>query len=232
MTPLLWAFPDGMVERFACLLRHGANPNVFFESDFGMRGRPFRNLAGGGALPLDYGCHAGQSVMHLASRASMIDYLRLLVGHGGDVNLVDKETGETPVDLVLDRSISDANERVALLMAHNVDLNRYCAYRGQFPAMGAVASSRYDVALAMLEGGADPHLYPPDSERKLIHFVLLEKRNLQFLSPQKLADYQRWSIGWRNAARFSNRRRRTKIAGQPCTKMRWVPKTMQEFGSG
>jgi ankyrin repeat protein len=37
MTPLLWAFVDNKPERFRLLLEAGANPNVYIESDFGIR---------------------------------------------------------------------------------------------------------------------------------------------------------------------------------------------------
>ena len=188
MTPLLWAFPDRKLKRFECLLRHGANPNVFFESDFGVGSRPFHPVRG--SFFPDRGCHAGQSVMHLASRSPFIEYLRLVVAHGGDVNLVDKKTGETPLDIVLDRSFWDTKDRVELLIDHKADLNRYCRYRGGYPAMQAVKSGDYDVALLLLEAGADPGLYQPDGERKLIHFVLREKEDFQYFDKRTAAQFE------------------------------------------
>ena len=154
MTPLLWAFPDRKLERFECLLSHGANPNVIFETDFGVGRRPFNPM--GGSFYPDRGCHAGQSVMQLACRSPMIEHLRLVVAHGGDVNLVDKKTGQAPLHIVLDRHFTDTKDRVELLIAHKANLNRYCEYQGTYPAMEAVQSDEYDVALLLLESGRTP----------------------------------------------------------------------------
>ena len=51
MTPLLWAFPGGKLDRFKRILEHGANPNVLITSDLGTKGQVF--------LP-------GMSVTHMA----------------------------------------------------------------------------------------------------------------------------------------------------------------------
>jgi hypothetical protein len=70
MTPLLWAFPDGNLERFTHLLKLGADPNTLFEGDFNTRGalqpaQSVTHLAAGTAFP---GCfdaafnHHGWSV--------------------------------------------------------------------------------------------------------------------------------------------------------------------------
>ena len=152
MTLLLWAFPDQKLERFECLLRDGANPNVFFESDFGVGIRPFHPVPGGRSFFPDRGCHAGQSVMHLAAQAPTIDYLQLVMSHGGDANLVDKKTEEIPLDLVTDGNFyADMKDRIEMLLAHNAELNRYCHYRLTYPVMEAVQGHQYDVALMMLK---------------------------------------------------------------------------------
>ncbi len=190
MTLLLWAFPENKIERFACLLRHGANPNVPFDSDFGVGNRPFHPYDTGGSSFLDRGCHAGQSVIHLASRSPEIEYLRLVVANGGDVNLEDKKTGETPLDIVLDRHIFDLDDRVKLLVANKANLNHYCAYKLAYPVMQAVQIGHYDLALFLLQAGANPHLYQPDGTRKLIHIVLREQRNLQHLKEPVVAQYE------------------------------------------
>jgi ankyrin repeat protein len=196
MTPLLWAFPDQKPERFEYLLRHGANPNVFFQSDFGVGTRPFHPIPGGFSYVVDQGCCAGQSVTHLSAQAPDIDFLRLVLDHGGDANLVDKKTGETPLDLVTDFSWPyrpDMKDRVALLIAHHANLNHYSHNWHTYPDMAAVMAHQYDVALMMLQAGADPKLYQPDGERKFIHVVLDQNRFLKdykVYAPQKLAEYQ------------------------------------------
>ncbi len=175
MTPLLWAFPDAKIERFECLLNHGADPNKVFDSDFGVEHKSLHPSSPGATSIFNDGCHAGETMVHLASRAPRIDYLKLVVKHGGDVNSVDKKTGETPLDIVLDRYFTDAKERVELLLKHHADLNHYCPWVRAYPAMRAVQEDRYDIALLLLESGANPHLYQPDGERKVIHYVLVAK---------------------------------------------------------
>ena len=191
MTPLLWAFPDRKHERFSCLLKHGADPNVIISSDFGTAGRPFHPYPSGGALVIDRGCKPGQSVTHLAAKSPDIEYLDAVLQHGGDPNLVvEDDTKLTPLDIVIDRYYSDAKERVELLIAAGANLDRYCQYRGGTPAMLAVMEDRYDAALALLQAGADPTLYRPDGTEKLIHYVVRTERRLPSFRGELASQYQ------------------------------------------
>ncbi|HEY4312302.1 MAG TPA: hypothetical protein VGN12_22835 [Pirellulales bacterium] len=190
MTPLLWAFPDRKIERFACLLRHGADPNVSIESDFGLGQRAFHPYPIGGSSDLDRGCHAGQSVMHLACRSPVIDYLKLVVEHRGDVDQIDRQTNQSPLHVVTQNGFLDMKERIELLLAKKPELNRFCRWNLTYPVTGAVQSSQFGAALVLLEAGADPKLYEPDGERKLIHAVLhTKKRTLQYLPPERVAEF-------------------------------------------
>jgi ankyrin repeat protein len=189
MTPLLWAFPDRKLERFECLLRHGADPNVLIESNFGTPGRPFHPHFDGGSFFEDRGCRAGQAVIHLACQSPVLDYLKLVMAHGGDANLAEKETGRTPLSIVLNRGLSDAKERVTLLLASGADPNRYSRYHLAYPTMQAVNNGQYDVALGLLEAGADPKLYQPDGVRKLIHFVFRKQKDARHFSKQLASDF-------------------------------------------
>ncbi|QDU90128.1 Ankyrin repeats (3 copies) [Pirellulimonas nuda] len=189
MTPLLWAFPDRKLERFARLLKHGADPDIAVESDFGTTGRAFHPYPAGGALFLDRGCSPGESVTHLAAKAPQIEYLKLVLQHGADPNVVDQVTGMTPLDIVIDRRLFDAKERVELLVASGADLNHYCKYKGGTPAMLAVQADKYDIALQLLRLGADPKLYRPDSTEKLTHYVVRKEHNLPVYRPAIAAEF-------------------------------------------
>ncbi|WP_145434025.1 ankyrin repeat domain-containing protein [Lacipirellula limnantheis] len=196
MTPLLWALPDRKHERFRCLLNHGADPNVIISSDFGTAGRPFHPYPAGGALFYDRGCTPGQSVTHLAARSPDIEYLRAVLQHGGDPNLVVADnTKLTPLDIVIDRYYPDMKERVELLVAAGADLNRYCKYRGGTPAMLAVMEDRFSIAMQLLQAGADPTLYRPDGTEKLIHYVVRKERFLPNYR-QELAGQYHALVGW------------------------------------
>lgn len=178
MTPLLWAFPDRKVARFECLLKHGADPNVIIQSDFKTGARPFHPYPVGGSAFTDRGCHPGQSVTLLAARSPLVEYLKLVMEHGGDANIVDGKTGEAPLDVVLDRSLSaSVMERVGLLVAKGANVNRYCDFRNAYPAMAAVKIEHYDAALALLKAGADPALYQPDGTWKLTGFLVNDELN-------------------------------------------------------
>jgi len=190
MTPLLWAFPDRKLERFECLLKRGANPNLFITANFGTRSQPFHPYLSGGGFVDDRGCQAGQSIMHLASRSPMIEYLQLVVAHGGDANLINQVTRETPLDIVLNRNYSDMKDRVELLAAHKANLKRYAQPWPAYPITRAVQSYHYDAALSMLEAGADPCLYQPGGIRKLVHFVFREKQHQQSFTKAKADEYQ------------------------------------------
>lgn len=211
MTPLLWAFPDRKLERFECLLKHGADPNVVFESDFGVPpSRSFHPYPHGGQHFEDRGCHAGQSVTFLAARSPMLDYLRTVLAHGGDANFVDRKTRHTPLGLAARANALDGPERVELLVSHNVDLNRYCSYTKSYPVLEAVKHSRYATALSLLKHGADPTLYQPDEVFNTVMFAARKARQrdeqiaqgLEFETPEldRLLAWLEENIGPMDAA--------------------------------
>lgn len=171
MTPLLWSFPDRKLERFRLLLEHGANPNVPLTGDVGLKDQAFHPYVTGGSSFLDRGCHEGHTVTLLACRSPVIDYFRVVMEHGGDAKLADAKTGEVPLDIVLDRYIPDSRERVESLLQHGVDLNRFCPWKSAYPLVEAFQNDKYDVAVLLLEAGADPKLVHPKNERRLIHAI-------------------------------------------------------------
>ncbi len=117
MTPLMWAFPDGKLERFACLLEHGADPNVVIHSDFNTKDRPFHPSPDGKLIFPDHGCHAGQSVTLLAARSPIVEYIKLVFDHGGNPNELDEKTKEAPLDMAIDRHYYPTRlERVQILI--------------------------------------------------------------------------------------------------------------------
>lgn len=192
MTLLLWAFPSRKLERFACLLQHGADPNVFLESDFGVRFDAFHPAPKNGyTFRFNRGCHPGQTVTLLACASPVIEYLELVLAYQGDVNLADKKTGETPLDIVLNREMPDRKRKAELLVANNAKLNRYCKYKLAYPAMQAVNNDDFDIAIYLLKSGADPTLYQPNGIYKLAHLVIRkEERLVPLLRKKRLSDYK------------------------------------------
>lgn len=189
MTLLLWAFPDRKIERFECLLKHGANPYVVMESDFGAKNRPLHPYPHGSRSLEDRGCEVGQSITHLACRSPMTQYMRIVFSNSGNANLLNAKTKAAPIDIVISRFLPDIKERVELLVKHNANLNRYYENELTYPAKKAVHTNRYDIALYLLQSGASYEIYEAKRKRKLIHYVMLDQFMLRHFSTEKTADF-------------------------------------------
>lgn len=148
MTPLLWAFPMGE-EVFQRILEHGADPNVQLTEDPEVS----RQLERAGICPT-------HSVTYLAAYASglllvnfhdinMDNYLRLVLEHGGDVNL-ETASGRTPL-FGAATGVGNSAERVQLLLEAGADINHQDD-RGSTAAISAV---NYNNLLVLLKAGAD-----------------------------------------------------------------------------
>jgi hypothetical protein len=184
MTPLLWAFVDNKPERFRLLLEAGANPNVYIESDFGIR----------------QAFSPGDSVTHMACR-STFDHFWPVFEHGGDPNFPNKEPGcrgETPVYTVIKSGAGDKKKRIARLAEAGGSMNR--ALGAEASPLGTAASwfGRYDLCLVLLDLGADPSQYEGNEITKITHYLegTLEAKSrgqgqLRDASPEQLADFER-----------------------------------------
>ena len=158
MTPLLWAYPENHPERLQRLLEHGADPNVPLSHDFKMRGSIVR---------------PGDSVTHLACETSFDKYFDYVFSHGGDPNLVHPRSQKTPIYSLIRGQANDKNRKVKRLIALGANLNannnnKFTGYRT--PADCAVSYfGQYDLALILLESGADYFHHRPDHTARLIH---------------------------------------------------------------
>ena len=184
MTPLLWAFVDNKPERVRLLLEAGANPNVYIESDFGIR----------------QAFSPGDSVTHMACR-STFDHFWPVFEHGGDPNWPNKEPGrrgETPVYTVIKSGAGDKKKRIARLAEAGGRLNRAPGADASPLATAASWFGRYDLCLLLLDLGADPSQYEGTEITKITHYLegTLEAKSrgegqLRDASPQELADFER-----------------------------------------
>ena len=184
MTPLLWAFVDNKPERFRLLLEAGANPNVYIDSDFGIR-RAFS---------------PGDSVTHMACR-STFDHFWPVFEHGGDPNFPNKEPGrrgETPVYTVIKSGAGDKKKRIARLAEVGGSLNRAPGAEASPLATAASWFGRYDLCLLLLDLGADPSQYEGNEITKITHYLegTLEAKSrgegqLRDASSEQLADFER-----------------------------------------
>lgn len=176
MTPLLWAFPGNKPERFKKLLEHGADPNVIVESDFNTRHTAI--------VP-------GDSVTVLAARSSFPEHFGYVMEHGGNPNQTNPETKCTLLRAIIMEGGPQVKERIKLLIEKGADLNATGGSSSP-PVMDAVGFfGQFDVALLLLEAGADPNIYMKNHVRKLTHIVVLAKKGLATMTPQQRADFEK-----------------------------------------
>lgn len=187
MTPLLWAFPDNKLDRFKRLLEHGADPNVLVESDFGTRFTI-----------------AGTSVTHMAAKTSFPGYFEAVFEHGGDPNLVQMTTvghGNTPLFELIMSGSTKKKEQIQLLIDKGADLNHVNA-SGMTPTTKAFGwFGQYDIALMLLDAGADYRIYHWKGNTRLVHDLVATQQNpiaTARWTPKQRADFQKL-VDWLEA---------------------------------
>jgi ankyrin repeat protein len=175
MTPLLWAFPDNHLPRFKWLLEHGANPNVIVEGEFNTR----QNIS------------RGDSVTIMACKTSPPGYFEAVFDHGGDPNI--RHTGplgfsQTPLFAVITFGSGDRAAKIRRLIDLGADMNALS--NGGTPVMQAVSwFGQYELALMMLEAGANFRKYGESEAQRLIHIVVKQERRLNEYTPEQRAKF-------------------------------------------
>jgi uncharacterized protein len=132
MRPLFWAFVKRRVKEFGILLEHGANPNVYDESD--KPGWP------------------SASVVEYAAKEESCEYLRLVLAHGGDPNILSANGSARVIDASI---LHHRIDNIRQLIDAGADISSPYP-SGSTPLCDAVKTSSYDVAYLLLENGADP----------------------------------------------------------------------------
>ncbi len=135
-TPLLYALLCQNKDGFACLLSHGANPNTELSDT------------------LDDLLTKGNSVMSLSAKLEESWYLKQVLQHGGDPNLVNATRSQTPI---LAAMFSSRTQNVKLLIASGANLN-WQDRHGATPLILAAETNEYELAFAMAQAGADPNI--------------------------------------------------------------------------
>ena len=138
MTPLLWALGKRNMAGFLWLLEHGADPNFVSCCD---TKRP------------------KLSPMAMAAQGNDSRFLKVLLSHRGNPNLIIDDAERTPIfyAVTLRRM-----PNIELLIQHHADLNRVTQSDITVMAFGdtvlqqALDSSQFEIALLLLRAGADP----------------------------------------------------------------------------
>lgn len=178
MTPLLWAYPDNQPERFRRLLEHGADPNVIFQSDFNTR---------------MMGIRPGDSITHMVCETVFPHYFDYVFQHGGDPNLWNRDEHKTPLFFLIRGPAADKKRKVKRLIELGADLDANIDNEhtgGRTPTIVAVnCFGQYDLALLLLQSGADYETYIPNTNARLIHSVAIDDERLQRMSAQQRKDH-------------------------------------------
>ena len=110
--------------------------------------------------------------------------------YGGDPNFVNPKTKKPLLFTVIRRGGADIKAKINILIDKGIDLN--CKEGDGTPATFCAASwfCGYDLALFLLESGADPQAHQQNQTR-LIDMLLLWEKKTQRLSPETQASYKR-----------------------------------------
>lgn len=136
VTPLLQALTSGNREMFGKLLKRGADPNL---------------------------CDTeGRCVMNQAATKSDSYWIREALAHGGDPNALNTgnrhSPNSTPLFYAIQKELPGVKSRienVRLLIQADADVNHRNA-NGIVPLRAAAGAGYYDIAIELLDAGADP----------------------------------------------------------------------------
>jgi ankyrin repeat protein len=130
ITPLWWAAWTENYEGFAALLDKGANPNSQQAE--------------------------GYPIMYLVADMNDSRLLKTALKHGGNPNLHDSQSGETPLFPAV---LHGFKTNVDLLLAARADVNARLSISGETLPMVAMGSSAdYELVYRLFQYGADPAL--------------------------------------------------------------------------
>lgn len=130
ITPLWWAAFQPNFDGFDALLKKGASPNSQREERF--------------------------PIMLLISEMKDSRFLEAALKHGGDPNLMDKNSGEPPLYPAVRNGFK---RHIDLLLTAGANANWQDSLTGETLPMVAVGSSRdYELVYRLFQNGADPTL--------------------------------------------------------------------------
>lgn len=186
MTPLLWSFPENKPERFQKLLELGADPNVRILSDLNTKS----------------GLIAGDSVTSLVCGTRFPEFFDLVFQHGGDPNLKHPFWDCYPLHLVIRGMASEKPKKIHRLLELGADIDANLdnpRTNGRSPVVSATLSfAQFDLALQLLEAGADYKTYQANTNKKFVHTVAGQERNIPRMNPEKKAQFQKL-VAWLEA---------------------------------
>lgn len=133
MVPLYWALLKRSAVGFKYLLEQGANPHTVT------------------SLPDEFQ-ESKASVMDLAASDPDPSYIKALLEHGANPNIVVNEWNHP---IIYRAIMTDRLENVKLLVLYGADINHKDKLN-RTPLMKAVTARQFEIALFLLQAGADP----------------------------------------------------------------------------
>jgi len=177
VTPLLWAIPLDDPEILKLLLKHEADPNQLVTTRVG-KGDPNTT---------------GRSATILAGTHCSFESFRLVMTHGGDANARQKYLDRTILHVLIGHfAVKDRSKKIRFLVTQcQPDLD-ILSGMDCTPVMEAVGRGLFETALLLLDSGADPHIYRPRSNQRLIHFVarVVQQEQRASWSDERERDYK------------------------------------------
>ncbi|MEM7813007.1 MAG: ankyrin repeat domain-containing protein, partial [Planctomycetota bacterium] len=173
VTPLLWSYPDDKPAIFEALLKAGADPNVKLTADLG-DGRWFNE---------------GDSVTHLCVKSRFDRHFDLVMDHGGDPNITDGR-GTTALVTVI-RWGRNKKARIKRLVKEGADLNQETRNLARPISVAVTWGAQYDIAILLLELGAEANPDVGGRTLSIPHQVLYEKgeKRYRLWTPEAEASY-------------------------------------------
>ncbi len=95
--------------------------------------------------------------------------------HGGNPELKNR-FGQRVIDIVIEAGGDHLIPRVESIVDSGVDINS-AGGDGCTPIINAVCLRHFDLALYLLELGADPGIYVEGTNQKLIHYLVRTEEN-------------------------------------------------------
>lgn len=172
-TPLFWAMRN--YEGFNRLLELGADPNVVYGD--------------------------GGTIIHRAVELDDSRFLRTVLKHGGDPNIVSGGAiAGVPLKWTpLFKAIHQDSEKINMLIEAGADLNVQDGF-GNTPAMMAARRQRFEIVYILLESGAD-YSVKNDAGKSLLDWIA-EERGKSIASREE-ADWFRKILEWLEARKIT-----------------------------
>lgn len=141
MTYVYWAVVNRSKDGLMYLVTHGADPNKIFDPT-GIQFADIPNIL------------YGSSPVAVAAKLEDPWFLRYLAEHGGDINLVNPISGQSPL---VEALASNRRENVRYLISRGANLNTIDSI-GNTPLAMAIGTQKFDIAYELLVAGADPKI--------------------------------------------------------------------------